>query len=245
MLRQFFGNIPPISKNLLILNLLMFIFIVTGGETMSGFVRNQDLGLYYFGSPEFKPFQIVTHMFSHGGVFHLVFNMLALVMFGGVLERVWGPKRFLIFYLITGLGAVVLHEGVNAIQVYNASGELFPYYPQGDSVSAQDFRSWMDNASKVKQVYMAYFIPTVGASGAIYGLLIAFAVLFPNTELMLMFFPIPVKAKYLVPFFIVLELFLGVKNFEFDNVAHFAHLGGALFGFILVKIWQKNKNTFY
>lgn len=245
MLKQFFGNIPVISKNLLILNLLMFVFIVTGGETESGFVRNHDMGLYYFGSPDFKPFQLVTHMFSHGGVFHLVFNMLALVMFGGVLERIWGPKRFLLFYLITGFGAVILHESVNALQVFNATGELFPYYPEGSSVNMEDFRPWMDDMYKVKQVYMAYFVPTVGASGAIYGLLIAFAVLFPNTELMLMFFPIPIKAKYLVPFFIVLELFLGVKNFEFDNVAHFAHLGGALFGFILVKIWQRNKNTFY
>lgn len=245
MLQNFFGNIPVISKNLLILNLLMFVFIVTGGESEYGFVRNHDLGLYYFGSSDFKPFQIVTHMFAHGGVFHLVFNMLALVMFGSVLERIWGPKRFLLFYLVTGFGAMLLHEGVNAIQVYNAAGELFPAYPEvGDRLI--DY-PWYANATDAQryQVAMAYQIPVVGASGAIFGLLIAFAMLFPNTELMLMFFPIPVKAKYLVPFFIVLELFLGVQNFKMDNVAHFAHLGGALFGFILVKLWQRNKNTFY
>jgi membrane associated rhomboid family serine protease len=244
MLQNFFGNIPVISKNLLILNLLMFVFIITGGQTEGGFVRNSDLGLYYFGSPDFKPFQIVSHMFSHGGVFHLVFNMLALVMFGGVLERVWGPKRFLIFYLITGFGAMFLHEAVHGLEVYRATGELFPVFPD-ETMSMRDVQPWMNDMASLKKVYMAYFIPTVGASGAIFGLLIAFAMLFPNTELMLMFFPIPIKAKYLVPFFIVLELFLGVQNFEMDNVAHFAHLGGALFGFILVKIWQRNKNTFY
>lgn len=246
MLRDFFGNIGPVSKNLLILNLLMFIFIITGGQGENGnYLHNHTFGLYYFGSPDFKPYQIVTHLFSHGNLFHLVFNMLSLVMFGSVLERIWGAKRFLIFYLITGVGAVVLHEGVNALQVYNATGELMPYFPTTDEIAIEDYRPWMDNLEQVKKVATAYFVPAVGASGAIYGLLIAFAMLFPNTELMFMFFPIPVKAKYLVPIFIALELFLGINNFEFDNIAHFAHLGGALFGFILVRIWSRNRGNFY
>ncbi len=244
MLQNFFRNIPVVSKNLLILNVLMFVFIITGGETEYGFVRNKMVGLFYFGSEEFKPFQLVTHMFAHGNFIHLAFNMLALAMFGTVLERAWGSRRFLIFYLITGFGAMILHEGVNALQIYNVTGELFPTmsYP---GIPTSEIKDWMYDQHAVNIVGGAYQIPVVGASGAIFGLLIAFAMLFPNTEMMLIFFPIPIKAKYFVPVYVVLELFLGVQNFEMDNVAHFAHLGGALFGFILVKIWQRNKSTFY
>jgi rhomboid-like protein len=157
--------------------------------------------------------------------------MLSLVMFGAVLERIWGPKRFLIFYLVTGLGSMLLHELVNGIQVYNELGSFFP--------SNELLATASDN------VLAAYVVPAVGASGAIFGLIVGFAVLFPNTELMMLFFPIPIKAKYLVPFFVLAEFALGVGNFEFDNVAHFAHLGGAIFGFILVKIWQRGRSNFY
>lgn len=246
MLRDFFGNISPVVKNLLLLNLILFVFIVTGGmNEYGGYERNGWLGLFYIGSPEFKPYQIVSHMFAHGGPGHLIFNMLSLVMFGSMLERIWGSKRFLIFYLITGLGAAFLHEAVHALQVYNATGELFPYLPEGDTISRDLYQPWMNDFNKAKVVVTSYYTPTVGASGAIYGLLIAFAMLFPNTELMFLFFPVPVKAKYIVPFFVLLELYLGIGNFEFDNVAHFAHLGGALFGFIMVKIWQRKRSNFY
>lgn len=231
MLRDFFGNIPGVTKNLLILNLIVFLYIVLGPSAGYGFERNFDLGLYYFGSPYFKPYQIVSHMFAHGGIGHLLFNMLSLVMFGAVLERIWGPKRFLIFYLVTGLGSMLLHELVNGIQVYNELGSFFP--------SNELLATASDN------VLAAYVVPAVGASGAIFGLIVGFAVLFPNTELMMLFFPIPIKAKYLVPFFVLAEFALGVGNFEFDNVAHFAHLGGAIFGFILVKIWQRGRSNFY
>jgi membrane associated rhomboid family serine protease len=187
MLRDFFGNIPGVTKNLLILNLIVFLYIVLGPSAGYGFERNFDLGLYYFGSPYFKPYQIVSHMFAHGGIGHLLFNMLSLVMFGAVLERIWGPKRFLIFYLVTGLGSMLLHELVNGIQVYNELGSFFP--------SNELLATASDN------VLAAYVVPAVGASGAIFGLIVGFAVLFPNTELMMLFFPIPIKAKYLVSLF--------------------------------------------
>lgn len=246
MLRDFFGNISPVCKNLLILNVIMFVFIATGGTSGFGYERNQIFGMYYFASPEFKPYQIVTHMFSHGSVPHLVFNMFSLVMFGSLLERIWGPKRFLLFYLVTGLGAVALHEAVNAFQVYKATGSLAPdIYRVGDMVHAKSAASWMDNREAFNKVASAYFTPVVGASGAIFGLLIAFAMLFPNTELMLLLFPVPIKAKYFVPILVVAELLLAQANFEADNVAHYAHLGGALFGFILVRLWQRNRNKFY
>lgn len=245
MLRDFFGNITPICKNLLFLNIAVFIFIVTGGQNEYGLFKHNDLlGMHYPASPEFRPFQIVSYLFAHGNVPHLIFNMFALVSFGSLLERMWGPRRFLLFYFITGLGALVLHEGVNAIQIYNLTGELAPHFPD-ETLTQAGFRPWMMDAKAIEVVGQAYFGPIVGASGAIYGLLIAFAMLFPNTELMLIFFPVPVKAKYFVPFLLVVELFLGQANFQADNIAHYAHLGGALFGFILVKIWQRNRSNFY
>jgi membrane associated rhomboid family serine protease len=246
MLRNFFGNIPVVAKNLLILNLLVFVFIITGGGSGISYQPTNYLGLHYFGSPDFKPYQIVSHMFSHGSPAHLIFNMLALVMFGGILERLWGPKRFLIFYLVAGLGAVFLQECVQAWQVYHVAGEFMPSCPT--SIGPHDAQSWMfatGDDSNYQYVGSIYYTPTVGASGAIYGLLIAFAMLFPNTELMLLFFPVPIKAKYLVPVMIVIELVLSVNDFKWDNIAHFAHLGGALFGFILIKIWQRKRNDFY
>ncbi len=230
MLRQFFSTIPNVTKNLLILNVIVFIYIITGDHIGAMYERNFQLGLFYFGSPYFKPYQIVSHMFAHGNVPHLIFNMFALAMFGAVLERVWGAKRFLIFYLVTGLGAMLLHESANAIRVYQLAGELFPI-----SVPIEYFDS----------LQTIYTTPAVGASGAIYGLLIAFAMLFPNTEMLFLFIPVPIKAKYLVPILVGAEFIFGIGNFSFDNVAHFAHLGGALFGFILVKLWNKNRNQFY
>lgn len=188
------------------------------------------LGLHYPSSEYFRPFQVFTHMFMHGGIAHIFFNMFNLYMFGSILERVWGQRRFLEFYFLTGLGAMALHLGVEALQVYNISGSFAP-------------SPIIVNASTELQRIMV--IPTVGASGAIFGLLTAFGLLFPNTELMLMFIPVPIKAKYLVGGFIVLELWMGFTNNPGDNVAHFAHLGGALIGFIIVKIWNKNRNFLY
>jgi membrane associated rhomboid family serine protease len=199
----------------------------------------RELGLFYFDSPYFAPYQLITHMFMHGGLMHIGFNMFALVMFGSNLERMWGGKRFLIFYLVTGFGAAALHMGVNMIQVYNAVGSLTPGTIQG---LTEGYQFTGPNASILNG---AYLTPTVGASGAIYGLLMAFAVLFPNTELFLIFIPVPIKAKYFVPGLIIIEVFLGVSQFSGDNIAHFAHLGGMLFGYILLKMWGKNRNEFY
>lgn len=220
MLENFFRNIPPVVKNLLIINILMFmatLFYQPDGEDLRGI-----LGLFHFKSPLFEPYQIVTYMFMHGDFTHLLFNMFSLVMFGTILEQVWGPKRFLLFYFVTGIGAVLLYQLV-ALYEYNN------YLDSGNIAAMRDI----------------LFTPMVGASGALFGVMTAFGVLFPNTEMMLIFFPIPIKAKYFIPFMILMELYLGVMQYSGDNVAHFAHLGGAVIGFILLKFWQKKKNNFY
>lgn len=244
MLEQLWRNIPPVVKNLLIINLLMFVALLIFQSR--GTDLNSELGLYNVASSEFRPFQIVTHMFMHGNFMHIFFNMFALLSFGAILERVWGPKRFLLFYLITGIGAVVLYSIVNYIE----------YTQLINSLSARDVEFIKTNGLEVIQSNQNYlgdagklnanlFTPMVGASGAIYGLLVAFGVLFPNTEMMMIFLPIPIKAKYFIPILIALALFGGFANNEGDNIAHFAHLGGALFGFILVKMWMKDRNNFY
>jgi rhomboid-like protein len=248
MLGHLWRNMPDVVKNLVLLNILMFVataFLSTPDMDLTNM-----LGLHYPDSPEFEPYQLVTYMFMHGGIGHIFFNMFALLMFGSQLERVWGPKRFLIFYLVTGLGAMVLHLGVQAYQIYEIFGTISPVkaglleQTSNGLDFTNSFQASVSN-SEVKTIVTTYLAPTVGASGAIFGLLIGFAMLFPNTELMLMFIPIPIKAKYFVPFYMVVELYLGVNNFEWDNIAHFAHLGGALFGFILVMIWKRDRSQFY
>ena len=190
---------------------------------------NMFLGLHYPSSPFFKPFQIITHMFMHADILHIFFNMFNLYMFGTILERVWGPKRFLEYYFLTGFGAMILHTGVQALQIYLICGSVAPSsFVIGESQQLTD----IINA------------PTIGASGAVFGLLMAFALLFANTELYL-YGAIPVKAKYLVGGLIAWELFRGFANNPSDNVAHFAHLGGALIGFIIIKIWSRDKNHLY
>ena len=216
-------NTRSIVFNLIMVNVVVFALTMMIGEKMY-----ELFAIYYPFNPMFKPVQIVSHMFMHGGLSHIFFNMFALYMFGNVLERVWGPKRFLFFYFFTGLGAVFLHIAVQALIVYNFTGTIEPTLMQVQSEPG---------------LYPTYFAPTVGASGAIFGILIGFAMLFPNTELMLLFFPVPIKAKYFVTLYVILELFLGLN--VSDNVAHFAHLGGALFGFILVKYWSNNRTTLY
>lgn len=226
-----FSNIPPVVKNLLIINIIFFI--ATAIFESKGISLVQMLGVYYFNSPKFNVWQVITYMFMHGGFAHILFNMFALFTFGSTVENVMGSKRFLNFYLITGLGALALQMVVQAIEVYGLTGGIIidPLtYTSGDGHT-------------IKTLSEIYFTPMVGASGAIFGLLIAFVMLFPNAELFIMFIPVPVKAKYIVPIYILLELFLGVAQFAGDSIAHFAHLGGALFGFILVKLWNLKRQV--
>jgi membrane associated rhomboid family serine protease len=186
-------------------------------------------------------------MFMHAGFLHLLFNMYALWIFGQVLERVWGPKRFLIYYLVTGFGAAILHSLVNYFQAQSIMSSLTP--EQINEVISKGYLALSDGMnytnSAMGKLNLLVNIPTVGASGAVFGILLAFGMLFPNTELYMMFIPIPIKAKYFVMGYGALELFNGVANVPGDNIAHFAHLGGMLFGFILIKIWGKSSNNFY
>lgn len=232
------------------------------------------LGLYNPESSYFTPYQLVSHLFMHGSFTHLLFNMFSLWMFGSVLENYWGHKRFLIYYLATGLGAAALHLGVNMYEVYQIKLQVAQYltnpsYDAFYSLQSIDnglfeleqvqrfMQGW--SAHKDSPMFLNYAqeiadalvqrklnVPTVGASGAVFGLLLAFGMLFPNTLLFMLFIPIPIKAKYFVMIYGALELYQGLENNPGDNVAHFAHLGGMLFGFILIKFWnKKRRDTFY
>ncbi len=270
-----FGNplsiMPPVVKNLLIINVLM-LFITWVAQTQLGIDLNRYLAIYFFKSEFFRPHQFISYMFMHGGIAHLFFNMFALFMFGQVLEKVWGSKRFLIYYLVTGIGAALVQTAVNwysysdmvvAVDafkntptpellsnfIHNHFSNINPKYYNFVNLWSENPENAMYINQAVRDVQQmataTINIPTVGASGAIFGILLAFGMLFPNTELFLLFPPIPIKAKYFVIGYGILELFMGVQNQSGDNVAHFAHLGGMLFGFILLKYWQKHSNKFY
>lgn len=195
---NFLSAIPQVTRVILIINVLLFIV-----DLATRLVVREYLALYSINTGAFQPYQIVTHMFLHGSVGHIFFNMFGLYMFGRVLESVLGSKKFFILYFLSGMGAALL--------------QLLIYY-------LQDAPAIM-----------------IGASGAIFGVLAAFAMMFPNVELMLIFLPIPIKAKYFVPVYAVLELYFGIANFRGDNIAHFAHLGGAVVGFILILIWKRKQ----
>jgi membrane associated rhomboid family serine protease len=239
---------PDVTKNLLILNVLFFL--VKYVLESQGVNASQLLGMHYPASELFEPYQVVTHFFMHGNLFHILFNMIGLVVIGSHLERVWGKKRFFIFYFVTALGAMLLHIIVQGVEIYQITGELFPeiYFGTNDYGNVYAFQYAQDGSTLVaewmQQAGSIMYIPVVGASGAIYGLLMAFALLFPNTEFMLLFPPIPIKAKWLALILGGIALYSGFER-SGDSVAHFAHLGGMLFGFIMIKIWQRNKNTFY
>lgn len=226
------NNITPVVKNLLIINVIFFF--ATWLFQQQGIALDQYLAVFYFDSPNFKIWQPITYMFMHGNLTHIFFNMFALYSFGSILEAHWGGKRFINFYLITGLGALALQWGVQAFEVYQITGS-----------SIHDLATLtVQNESDLSTLQQIYFGKMVGASGAIFGLLVAFGMLYPNLEMYIMFIPVPIKAKYIVPVYIVLELVLGFSKIEGDSVAHFAHLGGALIGYILVKIWR-NKTTYF
>ena len=238
-----FQSTPQVVKNLLIINALVFL--------VSQSIGTQSIELWggtYPFSENFRPWQIVTHMFMHAGLSHIFFNMFALYMFGSQLERVWGPKRFLTYYMVCGLGAFALHEFVVGLQLYSEFGTFFP---SSDQVIEQFLvEKGYNPASRVSSDDRFFIIDqvfgrVVGASGAVFGLLLGFGMLFPNTQLMLLFPPIPIRAKYFVLGYGAIELLLAMQNSQGDNVAHFAHLGGMFFGYFLLKRWQQDRGHFY
>jgi membrane associated rhomboid family serine protease len=231
-----FANLTTVVKNLLIINVLFFIATYALGQFID---LRLWLSAYYFNSPFFKVWQPLTYMFIHGGFSHIFFNMFGLFMFGPILESTLGSKKFFNFYFITGLGGFVLNTVIQAIGVYNITGGL-------TIIDPQYVGSYTVYGAQAEALQSIYGSSLLGASGAIFGIMVAFGMLFPNMEMMIMFIPVPIKAKYVVIGYIALELFSGVGRFSGDNVAHFAHLGGALFGFILIKIWGiKRPNNFY
>lgn len=238
-------QIPPVVKNLLILNVLFFAAKYVLKNT--GVDLDYLLGAFYFDSQYFRVWQLITYMFMHGDFMHILFNMFALYMFGSVIESRWGTKRFINFYLITGLGAVALQMGVQAYEVYQITGHVVNN-PITIDLAANMANVQVPGISQEARNTLIgiYGFPMIGASGAVFGLLVAFGMLYPNTELYIMFIPIPVKAKFIIPVYILIELSLGVARIPGDSVAHYAHLGGALLGFILVKLWKdKDNNRFY
>jgi len=225
-----FANLTPVVKNLLIINLICFLPFVVMSEQNYHTITLWT-GLTYFNSPYFKVWQVFTYMFMHGGWQHILFNMFALFSFGPILEYAIGPKRFLSFYLICGIGAGLLQLFVQAIEVHNYTGGFTLQFPEL-------IETYQQAGANGQALYDIYHIPVVGASGAIFGVLVAFGMLFPNMELMMLFIPVPVKAKYLIIFYVVAEIYAGLSPTAGDNVAHFAHIGGALFGFLLIKAWN-------
>ena len=214
------NTIPTVTKNLLIINVLMFLGTIVAQSY--GIDLAQYLGLHFFLAEDFNAAQLITYMFMHAGFAHLFFNMFAVWMFGRVLEQVWGPKRFLLYYIVCGIGAGLIQEGVQYV-------EYLTTWVNYDGVDT--------GAGVIPMAEFLNQLTTVGASGAVYAILLAFGMLFPNSEMFVFPIPFPIKAKYFVLGYAVLEFLLGVS--ASDNVAHFAHLGGMLFGFVLIIYWRK------
>lgn len=231
-----FGGLPTVTKNIIIINVILFVATMIGQS--KGIDLTKYLGLHYYLADDFKPHQFITYIFMHGSFTHIFFNMFGVYIFGQVLEQVWGPKRYLIFYILTGLGAalaqyIIMHfEIQEVLRAVNAEIDS-PY------LSAADKALYINQ----KFDYLNRQV-IVGASGSLFGLLGAFGMLFPNQKLYLYFF-IPVKAKWLVIAYGAFELFSGWQNDPMDNVAHFAHIGGLLVGVVLVLIWRKDRTHFY
>ncbi len=238
-------SLPPVVKNIILINVLMLL-VVFAAKSVFGVDLTMVLGLYFPKSDQFMPLQIVTHMFMHGGFWHIFFNMYALYIFGQVLENVWGPKRFFIYYIICGLGAAFTHETVIAFQYAHLAQSLSPDSLQTvlNEGTALFRERQLFTDPDMQKLQLLLNTPTVGASGAIFGVLLAFGVLFPNTQLMLLFPPIPLKAKYFVLIYGIIELSLAVTQ-PGSNIAHAAHLGGMLFGYLLIRYWRKTTNTLY
>ena len=242
-------NITPVVKQLLIINVIFYI-----GSQLIGDQAYKMFALYYFENPDFRFWQPLTHMFMHApmpNLSHILFNMFGLYSFGSALEHYWGGKKFLFFYISCGLGAAVVQSLANLYFFHGAlNGLVEAGFPKSEVLSILNegkFNTkWQEilTATDFKSLLGSYMGTAVGASGAIYGIIVAFAFMFPNAELALMFIPVPVKAKYFVPVLVGIDLFSGVTGFSIfgdGNVAHFAHVGGALFGFIMMWFWKKNQ----
>ncbi|KFF14365.1 membrane protein [Chryseobacterium soli] len=237
-----FNNIPPITRNIIIINVIMFI--------ATFFLPHLDdiLAAYYPFSPNFRSWQIITHMFMHGGYMHIIFNMFTLFSFGPILEQVLGEKKYLILYFVSGLGAFALYNLWNFVEVQQVSAALENLGVNVADIYTQASISYTGNVGAniktpeqvelFKTLYSILRSPMLGASGAIFGVIAAFAALYPNAKIMIMFIPVPVKVKYILPIIIVVSIFLGFSG-NVGGIAHFAHVGGALVGFLLAMIWKK------
>ena len=253
-----FNNLPQVTKNLLFLNII--VFIATFLLRIQQIDLNEILGSHYLGSPLFQPYQIISHMFAHADFWHLFLNMWLFVMLGGFLEQLWGPKRFFYFFISCGLGAFFLYNIVGAYELYELRQTL------ASNINVDSVDQIIKNAAPNEHIndlnqyfFTKKYVPSseliryvnlvnstmLGASGAVFGVLAAFAILFPNQEFML-FFILPVKAKYLVTLYFVYEVLASLENNPVDNVAHLAHVGGAIAGAGLVLYWRKkDRNNFY
>ena len=234
-----FTELPEVVKNLLIINGLLFLATISLNKYGVDLIN--FLGLHQFQSPEFMPHQLITHFFMHANFTHLFFNMFALWMFGRVLENVWGSKKFLIYYMFTALGAAFIHLCVSQYEIITLQNQLNQYEVENIIENGYNILNSYQNYANINMGKLNLLIhtPTVGASGAVFGILLAFGILFPNT-LLYIYFAIPIKAKYFVIIYGLLELYAGLSNNPADNVAHFAHLGGMIFGFLIIKYWRKN-----
>ena len=236
-------SLPDIVKQLIIINVLFFLGSMSLGNTAYDL-----LALHYPQNPKFAPWQVVTHMFMHGSINHILFNMFGLWMFGGTLAQMWGRNKFLFFYLSTGLGAAALQLGINYFQISTVVEQLVEAGYSATALtetlqSGQYNTAWSNviSQAELSQLLTSFNMSMVGASGALYGILVAFAFLFPNTELMIIFLPIPIKAKYFVPILLASDLFFGFSSYSLGPIAHFAHLGGAVTGFIMMWYWKKQQ----
>ncbi len=239
MISNLLRNLPPITLNLLIINILVYVGVFL-------FPQFYDmLSLHYVESELFSPHQFITHMFMHSnaGPMHIFFNMFALVMFGSAVEKLIGAKKFLILYFVSGIGAMLLQLVSYWYQLSDIPPDVLEF------INTKGVETILEGKNYADPILGGYNAAMnggmVGASGAIMGVLVAFGYYNPNTELMLIFLPVPIKAKYFIPILIVLEMSLGVANFEWDNFAHWAHIGGALTGLLIVLLWKKDRNSFY
>ena len=239
-------QITPTVKQLLIINVIFF-----AGTQFVGESAYQILSLYFPENPTFEFWQPLTHMFMHGNLMHILFNMFALYSFGSALEHFWGGKKFLFFYISCGLGAALLHTAVNYFQFHQGLDALVQNgFSESEVIQVLNGKNnqqliGLINSPEYGNFVGAYFGNAVGASGAVYGLLVAFAFMMPNAELALMFVPIPIKAKYFVPGLLLIDLFLGVSGKSIfggsSGIAHFAHIGGAIIGFLMMWYWKKDE----